>query len=327
MDLVTVHCAHEASGPIKCYSPELMVDPFYSAHELFEERTTTSMMSSTSTSMVVKEMVQHITPSLMIQGRIHALVIGPGMGRDDLVMKAVAQIIRVAIQNGINLVLDADALYLLTLVPYQGLLEEELALYSSSSSSSSSSKSHVVLTPNVVEYKRLVDSIGGGSEERLRKKLNGVILIVKGQFDTIEKCSHGDMTTTTTTTTTTDGTCISTSTNQLIKMECHQVGGMKRSGGIGDILAGMVGSFLAWNQIIESTRAVKKGDVVVEQEEGEEATTNLILSCWFACALTKRATNVAFDKRRRSMTAPDILEELGMVMDEYTSSTIMDEIL
>ena len=338
MDLVTVHCANEASGPIKGYSPELMVDPFYKAIELEEIMSSSSNSGNGSSGITdsittldqVSKMVQHIVPSL-IQGRIHSLVIGPGMGRCPIVMEAVSQIIRGAIQQGIPIVLDADALYLIGQEPYQNLLEEELKIKLSSVSNSKNDAAAdvavVVLTPNVVEYKRLVDSIGEGSEERLKDKLKGVILIVKGQYDTIEICTR-------TTRTTTVAKHHSHNGQELVSMQCRQIGGLKRSGGIGDVLAGMIGSFLAWNQILKaldhkgsassSSGQLQDTELVVEEKV---ANINLILSCWFACALTKRATKVAFDKRRRSMTAPDILEEIGMVIDEYTSSTILNKML
>ena len=55
------------------------------------------------------------------------------------------------------------------------------------------------------------------------------------------------------------------------------------------------------------------------------ATNNnddLVFACWMACCLTKQSTYKAFQKRKRSMTAPDVLEEIGDVVDIVTSSTI-----
>jgi ATP-dependent NAD(P)H-hydrate dehydratase len=92
-------------------------------------------------------------------------------------------------------------------------------------------------------------------------------------------------------------------------MICEEKGGLKRSGGIGDILSGSIGTFVAWNRIL--------------QDKGVE--NDILLSCWMAACLTKRATRVAFEKRRRSMTAPDILDEIGTVVDEIASSTIIED--
>lgn len=255
-------------------------------------------------------LVQRLAPTIT-QGRIHALVIGPGLGRDPIIIKVVARVIQIALENHVNLVLDADALFLLTQEPYRELLSQT---NDDGKDEKRLSRSEVVLTPNVVEYKRLVDSIGNGSEEILREKLKGVVLIIKGQVDIIEKCMG------------------QSNDDDSIRMECRQLGGLKRSGGIGDILAGTVGSFLAWNRLLlNSTKEEHLVNVSTqlgtEQEGQGDKGMNLILACWFACALTKRATRAAFEKRRRSMTAPDILEEIGAVVDEYASSTIQEELM
>ena len=48
--------------------------------------------------------------------RLHSLVIGPGLGRDDAVLDAVAQIITAARERGLPMVIDADGLFLITQV-------------------------------------------------------------------------------------------------------------------------------------------------------------------------------------------------------------------
>ena len=50
--------------------------------------------------------------------RLHSLVIGPGLGRDDNVLAAVAQIILAARERGLPLVIDADGLFLVTQVTH-----------------------------------------------------------------------------------------------------------------------------------------------------------------------------------------------------------------
>lgn len=90
------------------------------------------------------------------------------------------------------------------------------------------------------------------------------------------------------------------------RMICKEQGGLKRSGGIGDILAGCIGTFVAWNQILAK----------------DEQETDIVMSCFLATAITKRATYLAFEKRKRAMTAPDVLEEIGFAVEEIASSTI-----
>jgi ATP-dependent NAD(P)H-hydrate dehydratase len=278
-DLATIFCAEEAAVAIKSYNPELMVDGVYSAKKMQSDNKDTKDLE-------VKNMLKRVTESL---DRMHALVIGPGLGRDPAVLKATHSIIKEARKRGISMVLDADALYLLSLGSHDLLTSLE-------TSSQSCSDSAVVLTPNVVEYKRLVDSLADGSEERLKKVLPGVIVVKKGHHDIIERFPNS--------------TCNEAAEeveNEFMISE--EKGGLKRCGGIGDILAGNIGVFLAWNQIIS--------------KQGLES--DLLLSCWMASGLTKRATRAAFLKRKRSMTAPDILDEIGDVVDEVASSTIVEE--
>ncbi len=222
-DLVTVHCANEATIPLKSYSPELMVEGVYSASQFdtlvdtFSNSNNNKSSSSSSTSenkeeyamdeatQVINEMVHKVSSSF---DRLHAIIIGPGLGRCPIVMEATSIIIQKAMGQNLNIVLDADGLFLLSMEGHwdiftRGLIESE-------------SKSKVILTPNVVEYKRLVDSMGEGSEDILRSKLRGVTIIRKGHEDIIEYVPKSD-----------------DEKVQQLKMICSEQGGLKRSGGLG----------------------------------------------------------------------------------------------
>eukprot|EP01041_Mallomonas_annulata_P014343 gene14343-30526_t len=97
-DLAYIFCAKEAAIPIKSYSPELMVTPFYCAETIRRD----SVMG------MVNE-VSNVFP------RMHTLVIGPGLGRDDYLFRIVQLIIRKAMDEKLSLVIDADGLYFLSL--------------------------------------------------------------------------------------------------------------------------------------------------------------------------------------------------------------------
>ena len=237
-DLAFVFCAEEAAIPIKCYSPELMVAPVYQAHEFDHASSFGSVEEQTK---LVENMVSEVVE---LFPRMHVLIIGPGLGRCPLVMKATAKIILIAKERNLPLVIDADGLFLLSQEP--NLLDDY---------------DRVVITPNAIELKRLQDF-----------KNDQTIIVEKGKEDIIF--------------------------NQNKRMICKEEGGMKRSGGIGDILSGIMGTFVAWHFILQ------KND------------NDFILSCWSACCLTKRATKQAFEKKKRSMTAPDILNEIGDVFDD-----------
>jgi len=81
-----------------------------------------------------------------------------------------------------------------------------------------------------------------------------------------------------------------------IELICKEQGGLKRSGGLGDLLAGTIATFLGWNDIMDNSPAEKQ------------------LSCWTACCVVKRATRKAFESKRRAMTAPDVLDKIGPAM-------------
>jgi len=61
-------------------------------------------------------------------------------------------------------------------------------------------------------------------------------------------------------------------------MDFYKKGGLKRTGGLGDILSGIVGVFVAWNTLIKS------------QED------KLVLACWLVYCITKVATRNALKK-------------------------------
>jgi ATP-dependent NAD(P)H-hydrate dehydratase len=296
-DLAFCFCAEEAAIPLKSYSPELMVIPVYKASTFDEavlyrpkqqqQQDTTEVTKIDETEnddnnydkeaeqLLVKEMVEEVC-SMM--DKMHVLVIGPGLGRCPLVLEATAQIIRTAQSKfHLPLVIDADALFLLTLPKYRNNLL--------------SNDSSVILTPNAMELKRMKNN---------NNLPDRCLIIEKGAVDVIRPANLASSSN--------DNSSSTTGT----VMTCDEVGGLKRSGGIGDILAGTTGTLVAWNNILTN--------------RGKATYDDLPLSCWTACCFVRRTTKVAFDRHRRSMTAPDILEELGPVIDHMTTSAEEDNI-
>jgi ATP-dependent NAD(P)H-hydrate dehydratase len=276
-DLAYVFTATEAALPIKSYSPELMVAPVYTAADFDRVvQQEPADLNSETAQALVKDMVDQVVGEL---DRLHCLVVGPGMGRCPLVMKAVASILVEARQRNLHVVLDADALYMISLPEYQGIL---------------SGYDKAVLTPNIVEYKRLFPAAGEGKLGNLnhvtvvRKGKEDVVMVVQADNDGIGENEQQQP--------------------QLIshsRLTCTEPGGLKRSGGIGDVLAGTLGTTVAWHSILV--------------ERGVASANDLPLSCWTACCFVKRATYTAFQAKRRSMTAPDVLEDLGASIDQMTN--------
>ena len=156
------------------------------------------------------------TPIIAMLSNLHAVVIGPGLGRDSLMQATVAEVIKAAREKNVPLVLDADALWLIQSKPelVHGYKE-------------------CVLTPNVVEFARLAKAVGINEDElpdsgeagckKLANALGGVCVLRKGAVDWIsdgEKAIVGE-----------------------------GEGGRKRSGGQGDTLTGSIGTLLGYREM------------------------------------------------------------------------------
>ncbi|XP_028622180.1 ATP-dependent (S)-NAD(P)H-hydrate dehydratase isoform X3 [Grammomys surdaster] len=151
-DLTHVFCAREAAPVIKSYSPELIVHPVLDSSNAVEE-------------------VEKWLP------RLHALVVGPGLGRDDLLLNNVRGILESTKARDIPVVIDADGLWLIAQQPalihgYQ----------------------KAVLTPNHVEFSRLWEAVLSSpmdtrnlreSTLKLSQALGNITVVQKGEQDLI----------------------------------------------------------------------------------------------------------------------------------------------
>lgn len=198
---------------IKTYSPNLMV------HPLMRQSPGPGQQSLPATDTDPEQIAARIVDMLP---RLHVLVVGPGLGRDPLMHETLARVLAAARERRIPVVMDADALALVTKTP-------ELVV----------GWREVVLTPNVVEFGRLWKGIIKSDEqsedkekekkpsarvEALSKALGGVAIVQKGGHDYI---SNGEPATT---------------------LTVDLQGGLKRSGGQGDTLTGSIATMLAWRR-------------------------------------------------------------------------------
>ena len=201
---------------------------------------------------------------------LHALCVGPGLGRHPLVFKVVQHVLRMGMECNLTLILDADGLFMLSLEEYRELYEE-LLVYEG-----------CIMTPNVMEMKRL-PPVCSSSMFDGEKSWNNNIIVEKGYVDTI---SRGEFV-----------------------MQCQEEGGLKRSGGIGDVLAGTISAYMAWYAII-----LARGGSNNKNEVGDY-TQQRAFAVWTACCTVKRATKVAFESKRRAMSSRDVLNEIfGVIM-------------
>jgi len=262
-DLAYIVCHEKAAVPIKTYSPEVIVLPALGGDD--HEK------------------------GVALLDRSHALVVGPGLGRDPESLDAASDLIKKAKDRDIPIVLDGDALFLLT---------QDLSLVQD--------YRNAVLTPNVVEFGRLFKAmfdedppkydfeaavrgkasqaresgeiglwadVGDSAVARLASALGHVTIVQKGEFDLIS-----------------DGHKLVVSITQ---------GSTRRCGGQGDVLAGTTGLFAHWALSSEFGK------------EGLAKDETLLLGALGASALTRTASRLAFGKHKRSMTTPNLMDELG----------------
>uniref|UniRef100_A0A4W5K1K3 ATP-dependent (S)-NAD(P)H-hydrate dehydratase n=1 Tax=Hucho hucho TaxID=62062 RepID=A0A4W5K1K3_9TELE len=186
-DLSHVFCTKDAAMVIKSYSPELIVHPVLDSPNAVEE-------------------IEKWLP------RLHSLVVGPGLGRDDKLLKNAKEVIEKSKARDIPIVIDADGLWLVAQQPsvIQGYQKG-------------------ILTPNYMEFTRLYEAmhhepLDSSDHQRSAMELSvamgNLTVVLKGEEDLI-----------------TDG-------NKVIL--CRQEGSGRRCGGQGDLLSGSLGVLAHW---------------------------------------------------------------------------------
>ncbi|KAL3648935.1 hypothetical protein CASFOL_005338 [Castilleja foliolosa] len=250
-DLSHVFCTKDAAPVIKSYSPELIVHPI-----LEESYSVRDEDKESISDRVIEEVDKWME-------RFDCLVIGPGLGRDPFLMDCVSHIMNHAKKSNVPMVIDGDGLFLVTNRP-------ELV----------SGYPLAVLTPNVNEYKRLVqkvlhcevtDQVETQQLLSLAKGIGGVTILRKGASDFIS-----------------NGETVSA---------VSAFGSPRRCGGQGDILSGSIAVFVSWARRHAA-------------EEGRK-TSPTVLGCVAGSVLLRKAASHAFESKGRSTLTTDIIEHLG----------------
>ncbi|KAJ2382674.1 hypothetical protein GGI23_007310, partial [Coemansia sp. RSA 2559] len=152
-DIAYIVCANDASTAIKSYTPDIIVLP-YLDHGERDERVAALLKKT------------------------HAVSVGSGLGKSDVLQENARQAILVAKESDIPVVLDADSLDIVCKTP------DVISGYAKA-----------VITPNAPEFDRLckavgVDPVGSGLSESnaallLARKLGGITVVRKGTADVI----------------------------------------------------------------------------------------------------------------------------------------------
>ncbi|KAM6566145.1 hypothetical protein CsatA_025273 [Cannabis sativa] len=266
-DLSHVFCTKDAAPVIKSYSPEIIVHPIleesYSVSNVFRDEDKKSISDK-----VLAEVDKWME-------RFDCLVVGPGLGRDPFLLDCVSEIMKHARQSNVPIVVDGDGLFLVTncldLVSGYPL---------------------AVLTPNVNEYKRLVQKVlkcevndddAIGQLLSLAQQIGGVTILRKGKCDLIS-----------------DGETVTS---------VSIYGSPRRCGGQGDILSGSVAVFTSWaRQLVSSS----------DRNTSISPRNPTMLGCIAASTLLRKAASHAFNVKKRSTLTTDIIEYLGRSLDDIS---------
>jgi len=84
-------------------------------------------------------------------------------------------------------------------------------------------------------------------------------------------------------------------------------GSPRRCGGQGDVLSGMMGTFVNW--------ALMK-DSPVNSANEEPVIAPLMLAAYGACALIRECSKACFDAKKRSMVGFDLVEFIGPTFNQ-----------
>ena len=318
-DLAHVFCAEGAGHVIKSYSPELIVHPY-----MREGGSGSSGGTHTAyDAELVTEAMEKIEPWL---DRMSAVVVGPGLGRDPTMCETAKRIIAAACEKDIPLVIDADGIR---------LVMEDASLVSKNG--------RVVLTPNKAELDRFRDWGGELYVDSMRIEpdiapdiahiLNGPVVVAKGEADVVVTHSIGDVEDMP------ENAHLEGLHEYSRSYVCDEMGSPRRCGGQGDVLAGTIATFLAWstrNKAAECAivsaamnweddpdteaallKARNFGKILMAQNyrlNNVFASSASALAAYAGCLVTRVAARAAFDRKRRSMLASDVIEELGDTM-------------
>lgn len=221
-DLSHVVCEKQAAQVIKSYSPDLMVHPYlydlenadvrqWISPELLEKLKKKPLDEILGDKDELDKIIEkHVLPKILgLMERVDMFVVGPGFGRDALMLKTLVRVIEEIKVVNKPVILDADLLYLISVRP--NLIK---------------GYAKAVITPNVVEFGRICNALAIDNTDdvdcakRVLKALGNVTLIKKGAQEVIVRNeSH---------------------------VVNEAPGSLRRVGGQGDTLTGALATMLTW---------------------------------------------------------------------------------
>lgn len=264
-DLTHVICEYNATTVIKSYTPNLMVHPYM--------RMSNSYLPNGDPVHSDMDKIKNLLQ------RMHVIVIGPGLGRDKDMLKSIKEIIRFDLEQlggQLPIVIDADGLFLVSEDHDTRALLKRFP------------RGRIILTPNVVEMKRIRDSLSKqcSSEIDIVNELK-CILVEKGTEDAIYSPGEG---------------------NDILKNK--QEGSNKRVGGQGDTLTGTIACMLAYCRAIYDFKVYRPDH---NSEYLKDWIDYAMLSCYVGCTITRESARLAFKQSGRAMQTTDVNNRVGEV--------------
>lgn len=150
---------------------------------------------------------------------------------------------------------------------------------------------NATLTPNANEFKRVAAAVSvdidekdsDATLEKVVRALDGPTIVQKGDVDRVSDGSSS--------------------------AACAVKGSPRRAGGQGDVLSGTMAVFKSWAAADPSAAEAAAASARV--------STN-VLAAWSACAVARIAASAAYQGRKRSMVASDVIAALGAAMESVT---------
>jgi len=224
--------------------------------------------------------------------------------------------------KGMFVVLDADALW---------MAGDDLSIIKG--------YCRAVVTPNVVEFKRLREQLGVGTGAPadtlaglVSRALGGVTVLEKGATDIIAVDTTGDADNL-------DRSKLDRADEEREKIsESIKVdlqGGLKRCGGQGDILSGCVGTFLAWGKCYEAgifgcapSPLLVNGKLISSNSSDDHriSVSRLpLLASLGGSIVTRTASHRAFLKEGRGVITADMIPEIGKAFAAVFGEDFQDQ--
>ena len=322
-DLCTVLTSVESAVPIKSYSPELMVRPTLVPQYLLDVdgvHPVAGRGKGAHRAEAIKAIVESVQKEVL--ERSNVVIVGPGLGKDELIVDTVAALLTALRTLSVPVVLDGDGINIA--VSHPDVIRGNHKL---------------ILTPNAAEFRRLWEAYLPHSEKppmslpvdqqlvtfmtdnkamqggflpvdhpfaahtaQLARAIGGVTVVRKGAIDV---ASDGDS-----------------------AVYCCRQGAPRRCGGQGDVLTGAIGTVWAWCGLKQQRDADKKqkasgeekkdtgaADKVADGQGGPELKEQL-LAAYCGSLLVRRSAELAFQAHGRSMLASHVMDGMEAVIEE-----------